>query len=344
MLAKQGKEHLRATEPSALDDAAGEQAPAVTVLIPARNEAASIAGCLDSVLSQDYPNLEVIVVDGSSIDETPDIVLRVAGRDSRVRLLRNERASIPISLNLGLEAAKGEYLVRVDAHSTISPGYVREAVSLLRLGGWGGVGGRKEAVGRTPAGHAIAEALGSRFGVGDSHYHHATEARTVDHVPFGVYPVALCRSLGGWNEQLTTNEDYEFDYRVRQAGWELYLDPRLRIDWLARQSIPDLFKQYRRYGAGKAGVARLHPQSLKARHLAAPALVAWLAGLAALALVRPRAAAVLGTPYVGALTVASVLTAARIEEPRARRYVPAAFVTMHVAWGLGFWSGLLRRR
>lgn len=318
--------------------------PLVTVLIPARNEAPSIASCIGSVLAQDYPNLEIIVVDGESTDETADIVGRFADRDSRIRLLRNDRASIPASLNIGLAAATGTYLVRVDAHSTIPPHYVREAVALLRGGGWGGVGGRKDAVGRTPAGRAIAAVLGSRFGVGDSDYHHATTPRTVDHVPFGVYPVELCRSLGGWDEQLTANEDYEFDYRLLRAGWKLFLDPRLQIEWTSRQSIRDLFAQYRRYGVGKAGVARLHPESVKARHLAAPALVAQLAAALALAPVRPRTAALLGAPYAAAVTIASAVTASRVEDRRAKRYVPAAYVAMHVGWGLGFWSGLLRRR
>ena len=74
--------------------------------------------------------------------------------------------------------------------------------------GAGGVGGRKDGVGSTPAGRAIAAVMGSKFGVGNSKYHHSTEVEEVDHVPFGAYPVDVIRDLGGWDEDLVANEDF----------------------------------------------------------------------------------------------------------------------------------------
>lgn len=312
-------------------------------MVPARNEEGSIAECLDSVLSQSFSDLEVLVVDGNSDDRTAEIVREYAERDPRVRLLTNPRAVIPMSLNLALEQARGTWLVRVDAHSRVDSTYVQSLVEHLRTGRWGGVGGRKDGIGRTPAGRAIAAALGSPFGVGDSHYHHAVETLEVDHVPFGAYPVEICRAVGGWDPTITTNEDYEFDYRVRAAGHRLLLDPSIRVEWLSRQSITDLVLQYWRYGAGKASVARLHPASLQARHLAPPMLVANLVVAAAVAIRRPRLAALLAAPYA-AVVATGAARASRELDPAARRYLPAAFVGMHVAWGAGFWRGLFTSR
>jgi glycosyltransferase involved in cell wall biosynthesis len=317
-------------------------APSVTVLVPARNEEASIGSCLDSLIAQRYRDLEIVVVDGDSDDATGRIVEDYAVRDPRIRLLRNPARTIPTGLNVGLAAARGTWLVRVDAHSRVADDYVGALVQLLESGRWGGVGGRKDGSPRTTAGVAIAAALGSPFGVGDSHYHHATAAREVDHVPFGAYPVALCRELGGWRETLTANEDYEFDYRLRQAGHRLLLEPSIRVDWQSRQSVGDLFRQYVRYGSGKADVAWLHPQSMRPRHFAAPLLVGELALAAAVAPRRPKVAAVLAAPYAVALTVASARTALRVPDRHARAYVPAAFAAMHIGWGVGLWAGLVR--
>lgn len=312
----------------------------VTVVVPARNEERSIAACLESILAQDYRNLQVIVVDGASTDATPQVVAAIAARDPRVIWLTDDRRSIPASLNAGLAKADGAWLVRVDAHSSVPPDYVRLAVGRLREGQWGGVGGRKDGVAHNPAGRAIAAALGSRFGVGNSLYHYGTSACEVDHVPFGAYPVQLLRELGGWDERLAANEDYELDYRLRQAGHRLLFDPRLSISWEARDSVGALFRQYYRYGRGKADVVALHPLSVSLRHLVPPAFVAYASGAVAVAAARPRWAATMLMPYATALAAASVAAAKGLTVWQERLYVPLAFLAMHFAWGSGFWSRL----
>ena len=320
--------------------AAGED-DLVTVVVPARNEEDFIGRCLESVLSQTHRALEVIVVDGASTDGTADVVARYAAGDRRVRLLHNSRAIIPVSLNVALAAAQGKWLVRIDAHAQVPPDYVSRAASHLATGKWGGVGGRKEGVGLTSHGRAIAAAMGSRFGVGNSTYHYGTHAQVVEHVPFGAYPVSLVRSLGGWSEQLRVNQDFEFDYRVREAGEELLFDPALVIRWHSRQSLGEFFRQYQRYGRGKVAVVRRHPRSVRARHLMAPGLVfAWVAALVLLPFV-PLLAGLLVLPYLCALVAASAVSARHVEGWTARAYLPFAFVSMHAAWGIGFWQGVL---
>lgn len=311
------------------------------MVIPARNEERFIGQCLDSVLAQDHSSLQVLVVDGDSTDGTTQIVREYCERDPRVELLSNPDAIIPMSLNLALEVARGQWLVRVDAHASIPPGYVRDALAHLATGQWGGVGGRKDGVGATPAGRAIAVAMGSRFGVGNSTYHYGTRPQVVEHIPFGAYPTALARELGGWDERCVVNQDFEFDVRLRKSGYRLLFDPALAIEWHCRQSIPDLFRQYRRYGRGKSLVTRIHPEATRLRHLAAPALVAYLAASAALALRRPGIAAAAVSPYLAAVAAASVMAAPKLHDLPSRLRLPAAFAAMHVSWGIGFWEGLI---
>jgi succinoglycan biosynthesis protein ExoA len=315
----------------------------VTVLVPARNEERSIGAALDSVAGQTYRTLQIVVVDDGSTDRTPEIVRAKAGNDPRIELVPARGSGIPAALNQGLEVARGTWLVRVDAHATVGPTYVSQLVDHLREGAWGGVGGRKNGHGVTAAGRAIAAAMGSRFGVGNSKYHYATEAEEVDHLPFGAYPVDVVRRLGGWDERLVANEDYELDYRLRQAGERLLLDPEIAIAWECRQSVPDLWRQYLRYGRGKADVAVLHPASLQPRHLAAPLLVAWLAVATAIAVRRPRAAVAMVGPYLGSVAAASVVTSRDLRHRPDAVHLPGAFMAMHVAWGLGFWHGLATR-
>ncbi len=313
--------------------------PLVTVVVPVRDERADIGACLDSIRTQSERRLEVLVVDGGSRDGTREVVARVGCDDPRVRLVDNPAGGIPQALNIGLTAAAADWLVRVDAHSTIPSDYVDRALAHLRTGRWGGVGGRKVATAQTPTGRAIASALGSRFGVGNSTYHHGTRRCEVDHVPFGAYPVALLRRLGGWDETIPANEDFEMDYRIRRSGHRLLFDPTLRIDWQCRETVGRLFEQYRRYGRGKAQVAVKHPRSLHLRHVLPPLLVGYLAGAVLAATRWPRAA--LGVaPYLGAVVAGSLPGGLRLREPAAARALPAAFMAMHLGWGIGLWQGL----
>ena len=337
--AEQPGRHLR------LVDGAEEPATGglVTVVVPCRNEVRTIDGVLDSILGQTYTDLQVLVVDGMSDDGTTAKVRARAAADERVELVLNPDKVIPLALNLAVDRARGRHLVRVDAHCRIPADYVEKVVARLDEGTWGGVGGRKNGRGHTSQGRAIAAAMGSKFGQGNSVYHYGTEAQPTDHIPFGAYPLEVVREMGGWSETQWVNEDYEFDYRVRQSGRELLFDPAVEIDWDCRQRVVDLFRQYLRYGSGKVQTLRSHPESASPRHLAAPGMVGAL-GLA-LVLVLFRRTRLLGlalaAPYLGIVAAGTATTVGKVEGTD-KLWVAPAFVAMHVGWGLGFWRELLR--
>lgn len=320
-------------------------APVISVIMPVRNEAAHIEGALRSVLAQTVP-MEILVVDGRSTDRTRGIVQSLA--DPRIRVLDNPRRIIPAALNVGLADARGQFVARVDGHMTIGPGYFRTALDELVDPEVAAVGGIRIAQATSATGQAIAGALGSPFGVGNSINHYATTPQDTDHASIGVYRTEVARSVGGWDENLLVNEDVDFDHRILQRGHRIRFHPNMQILWRVREDLPAFARQYRRYGRGKAGMIRKNGRSaVRARHLAAPLLVGALGvATAASAVGRPRVGLAVAAPYVGGLTYAAVRTAKANPAgggPAITRLV-AAFATMHVTWGLGFLEGLVLGR
>ena len=102
----------------------------VSVVIPMRNEAAHIRSCIDSVLAQEYPAecLEVIAVDGDSDDATLEVL---HGYGDRVRVLHNPARIVPTAMNIGIRAARGEIIARVDAHTELASDYIGVGVQTL---------------------------------------------------------------------------------------------------------------------------------------------------------------------------------------------------------------------
>ncbi len=257
--------------------------PLVSVVIPCRNEAANIADAIGSVVAQSYRPIEIVVADGQSDDGTVEIVESLAHTSAvAIRVVDNPARTIPTGLNAAVRVAAGPLVVRLDAHAAMTPGYLDRCVERLASGQWSGVGGRKKAVSNTRFGRAAAIAFGSRVGAGDSYYHYGTEVREVEHVPFGAYPKYVIDGLGGWDEALLVNQDFEFDQRLQRGGGRILFDPEIEASWHGRESLSALAYQYFRYGRGKATMLRMGRAKPRWRQLAPPALVLGLVAFMAL--------------------------------------------------------------
>src|SRR5919112_6679420 len=312
--------------------------PEVSIIMPVRNEAASLDAALPSVCSQvTDASVEVIVVDDHSTDSSRSIIERWAARDEHVRLVSSPSRGIPQALNCGLEAARGRYLVRVDGHSIIPSDYVQALLDHIRSDTCEGAGGHKRAVGQGSFGRAVAAAHGSRLGIGDSKYHFSQRQELVDHIPFGAYVTELARAIGGWDEELSTNEDYDFDFRYQRAGGRLLLDPAIVVDWRVRGTPARLAPPYHAYGRGKFKSLARHPSLLNLRWLVPPMLVASLAAGILLSWTRPARVvlAVVGGSYSLFLVVGAAILGSRVGM-RLAPHAALALGTMHLSWGTGF--------
>jgi glycosyltransferase involved in cell wall biosynthesis len=313
--------------------------PSVSIVIPVRNEAVSIEATLDSCVRQTYGgSLEVIVADAMSDDGTRDIVERF-GDTHAVLLVDNVDLVTPAGLNRAIAASHADVIVRCDAHSVLPSRYVKDAVHTLAASGAANVGGIQRAIGVTPTQRGIAAAMTNPLGVGDAKFHRGGSAGPVDTVYLGVYPRAVLEEVGGFDESLTRNQDYELNVRIRDAGYTVWFEPRLVVDYQPRSSLRALWRQYNEYGRWKRTVIGMHPSSLRARQAAPPLLVVGL-GCSLLLLATPLrriGAATIGA-YGAALGIAGIYEAVRTRDAAALLSTPAIGV-MHVSWGLGFLVG-----
>jgi glycosyltransferase involved in cell wall biosynthesis len=308
--------------------------------MPIRNEARGIEEALESVFSQDLDvPFEVVVAEGRSTDGTREVLSAIASREPRLRVVDNPKRGIAAGLNAGLAAARGRFLVRMDGHARMLPGYVGILVDHLRTGNAEVAGGRIDAVGKGAFGRAVAAAHGSRFAIGNAAHHYRTEPALIDHVSFGAYRTELAREIGGWDESFARNEDYEFNRRIRLAGGRILIDPHARGEWDVRETPLALARQYFSYGFWKVRSLARHPGSLRLRWLAPPLLVLGLIALGALApTVGVWPLAILSAAYVTFLLVG----AGALARSLGIRSIPFTFValaTIHLAWGAGFVAG-----
>ncbi len=323
------------------------------MIVPVLNEAPHVERALASIRSQQLEGaLEVLVVDGGSTDGTRGIVERIGVEDDRVRLLDNPARATPHGLNTGLRAARGTYVVRMDAHTRYPRDYIALGIERLERGDVASVSGPQLAVGDGPTGRAVALALQSPLGVGGARFRRrAPREEDVDSGFCGIWRRDLLVALGGWDEGWPVNQDAELAARIRARGGRIVCLPEMAAEYAPRPRLSALARQYRRYGRYRAKTAVRHPSALRRSHVLPPGLVATVA-CAAVPVRRARPLRVAVALYAATLLAEGWRVATGIARPRLALRVTAALATMHLSWGAGFlegcrrfgvpWRGLLR--
>lgn len=322
----------------------------VSVVMPVRNEEKHLRAAVARVLEQHYQGgMEIILAVAPSEDATRRLADELAEVDSRIVVLDNPTGFTPAGLNIGIRRASHDVIVRVDGHGELNPGYIATAVRLLEETGAANVGGLMDARGSNPLSEAVAAAYNSPLGLGGGGFHLVdTPPGPADTVFLGVFRKDVLLEIGGFDETLHRAQDWELNYRLRQAGHLVYFSPELRVVYHPRDGYRALAKQFYSTGQWRREVVRRHPDTLSPRYLAPPLTVvgagAGLAGgLLGLALrVRPLAL-LLAAPltYLGFLGAAT----ASMEglSPSARARMPLVLAIMQLAWGAGFVRGLTDR-
>ena len=318
-------------------------------MIPCRNEARSIGALLDALAIQTLQPTEILIVDDQSTDASVSVVDRWQ-RDHpgvAVRVIAGAGRGPGPAMNAGIAATTTDVVVRLDGHCVPDPDYIEQSIRALSDSKAGVAGGvwRVQAGNETPVARAIALVVSHPLGSGGARYRHpdapGPESMPVETVPFGAFPRTLWDRLGGFDESLAANQDFDFNYRARVAGFDVVLDRRIKATYVARPTLGALWRQYFRYGFWKLQMLRKDARALHWRQVLPILILPWtVTTLIALALWPSRLTLVAAGLYPAVLLVGAFHLAAR-----GARVAPAlaALATVHLSWSAGFWRGALGR-
>jgi succinoglycan biosynthesis protein ExoA len=323
----------------------------VSVLTPVLNEEEHIREVAAKMLSQRFAGtIEFIFIDGNSDDRTVEILRELAQVDQRVRILDNPRRSTPISLNIGLAEARGAFIARMDAHTLYPEDYLARGVARLRRGGAHHVSGPQLARGEGTWSRRVALALDSPLGRGGAQFRQSNGGEIeVDSGFTGVWPREVLEAHGGWNEDWHNDQDFELAARIRGSGGRIVCLPEMGAQYIPRNSLSSLARQYWRYGVYRVKTSRAHPDSMRRSHMLAPGVAA-----AAAAAILPNGPlrrlgrlglAIWCAALVGMATVQASRADASLDLDASAGDVaslPVVFGAMHLAWGFGFLWGCFK--
>jgi len=320
--------------------------PFVSILLPVRNEEKYIKSCLQSLLSQDYPlgKMEILIADGLSTDNTRSVINELKLDHSHISLFDNPGRIVPVGLNILIREAKGDVIIRVDGHTTISSDYIWQCVQALDSSGAQNVGGRMNAVGSNLFGEAVAAATSTPFGIGGGRFHFSEKQEWVDTVYLGAWPKTVFEEIGLFDEELVRDQDDEFNYRLRASGGKILLTPKVKSFYTVRSSPKALWKQYFQYGFWKVRVLQKHPRQMSLRQFVPLAFVVALILTFLLSLMFPwgwKALLALLAVYILANLSASVMTASG-QGFKKLILLSLAFAIIHLSYRLGFLGGLFK--
>ena len=332
-----------------MKQAAALEWPFVSIVIPCRNERDSIGPCLDSILTSDYPQdrLEIVIADGMSDDGTREVITRYASAHPAIRMIDNPNRITPCALNLAIRAARGDIIVRMDAHAAYPPDYLHRLVRAQQETGAENVGTVVHTLpaDATPTAAAIATGLSHPLGVGNSHFRVGTRVRRwVNHVPFGCWKRELFDRIGWFDEELVRDQDVEFNARLLNHGGRILLLPDVTARYHARRTLLHLARMMYQYGYFKPLVARKAGKVLTVRQLVPSLFVLGLGLGSTLAPWWPMARTALW--LVVATYLLLVCGAAARALPRlggrAALELGVVFPTMHLGYGVGYLRGVWR--
>jgi len=221
--------------------------PKISVIIPILNEEKYIAKCLDSIVDSDFDknDMEVLLVDGGSEDKTLDIIKEYQKKYPFFKLLYNSKKIVPTAMNIGIKNAKGEYIIRLDAHSFYPKDYFSKLIYWHKKLNADNVGAVwiTDVLNKTNTSIAIKNVLSDKIGVGGTKFRiGADKIKEVDTVPFGCYKKEVFEKIGLYDERLVRNQDIELNKRLKKAGGKIYLVPEIRCTYFARETFKDLAK------------------------------------------------------------------------------------------------------
>jgi glycosyltransferase involved in cell wall biosynthesis len=317
----------------------------VSVVMPVYNEEAYIEKCIESLLMQDYPTekMEWIFVDGCSKDRTVDILKGYQVKYPQlIQVLHNPHKIVPYAMNIGIAAAQGIYIVRLDAHADYATDYISKCIHYLETTDAENVGGLAETKAIGFMGNAIAKMLSSKFGVGNSQFRTNGKSGYVDTVPFGAFPREVFSKYGGYDERLVRNQDNEMNFRIRKNGGKIYLAEDIHFSYYCRNSIRGIATMARKNGMWNVITMRLCPGAMGVRHFIPFAFVLSLLGLSILSFLHWSFGLLLGLECLLYFLLDILFSGKQASGVKEFFALLPLFPIFHVSYGIGSVIGIVK--
>jgi glycosyltransferase involved in cell wall biosynthesis len=306
--------------------------PYVSIIVPARNEEKFIAKCLDSLISQDFPKdrWEILVVDGNSQDKTKDIVKNYINKHPFIRLLENQKKFTSFGLNIGIKEAKGEIIIRIDAHAGYEKTYISKCLKYLKEYDVDNVGGiiKTLPIKNTITAKAIATCLSHPFGAAADFRVGVGQPKFVDTVFGGCYKREIFKKIGLYNENLLRSQDMEFNLRLKKAGGKILLAPDITACYYPQSNLFDFFEHNIEDGIWAILPLKFIKAPFKLRHYLPLAFIITL----------PLSI----WPYILVSLFFSLQVAFREKSLRLFFIMPWVFAARHFGYGIGSLVGLVK--
>ena len=317
------------------DPAAHTHWPGVTIVIAARNAAGTVAHCLASVRALDYPEVEVIVVDDGSTDETVTLA-RAAG----VRVLETGGRCPSVARNLGVAHARYDIVAFTDSDCVVTPGWLKALVDVLRRRNAASAGGPQTNV--FPEGaendSRDMDAFFSLASIVSDYARQDAGEREVEHNAScnSAYIKHAFLEAGGFTKDMYPGEDVDLDFKLRRLGYRAWYAPGARVHHMRPGTTAWFTDMMRRYGRIQRELVERHGR-FRALHYLPHALGALAL---AQALWIPRRTRGLAAALDGALALGAVgLLITRV--PPERRAAVLKYASIAVReWTLGYAEGM----
>jgi glycosyltransferase involved in cell wall biosynthesis len=326
----------------------------VSVVIPCRNESPHVRRLIRSLMEQETTGfgVEFLIADGMSDDGTREILSSEAAADPRIRIIDNPGRIVSTGLNAAIRGARGDIIVRMDAHTEYARDYIARCVETLIQTGADNVGGAPRVRADSFRLQVLGAAYHSPFAVGGARSHNFDYEGYVDSVFYGCWHKSTLDRLGLFDEELVRNQDDELNLRLIRRGGKVWQSRNIVCWYRPRTTLGSLWRQYLQYGFWKVAVIRKHRIPASWRHLPPALFVAAAAGLPCAAGLAwagdfPQLAVELLRLWLLMLSVYSLasivaaLWAARRWQWRVAPVLPLVFAIYHVSYGVGFLLGLV---
>ena len=327
---------------------ANNLSPAITIVIPVRNEAPFIDRCLRSVFSSDPipEGIEVLVVDGMSTDGTRQRLAEWCRTEGNMTVLDNPDGIAPTAMNIGIRAARGRWIIILGAHAEYPPNYFTLCLRTIRRTKADNVGGRMITLssGDNLQGKLVRALTTHFFGVGNAGFRLGANEGPADTVVFSCCRREVFERIGLFDERLVRNQDYEFNRRLLRSGGSIWHNPEIQARYYNQGTLAGLFRQGFRTGEWNVWMWYVAPYSFAWRHAIPLLFTAAIITALVVAFIQITA----GVTLLALIFVPYLALAALAALQQAFRYaawmfpiLPFLFFAYHLVYGAGGLWGLL---